>query len=139
MMKKVFSILIALVIFLSVMHISIAVHFCHGDIAEVKVSLSGDLGTCGMENGPDDKSLPAGFSKHCCDDELSVFTIEDYYSQDNNQPKTLLQSHLVAPCVFPSELVSVSRMQLSEIYSIRPPGNDFIHSVNLPFICVFRN
>lgn len=138
-MKKVSSIFFALVVVVSMMHVSIAMHFCRGEIAQVKVSLSRELGSCGMENENNHKSLPAGLSNHCCDNKLSVFTIEDSYSYENYQPKDLRHNQIIPPFILLPESVSLFSFQLSDMSSFRPPGNDFIYSVYLPFICVFRN
>lgn len=136
-MKKAFTILFALLVFLSVMHITIAVHICHGEISEIKVSLSGEPGSCGMNS--DCNTTPTGFSNHCCENELSVFTIEDSYVKDFNQPKHLIQDQVYTPYLILSESVTLSCKPISDFSNIRPPGNELIHSVYLPFICNFRN
>jgi uncharacterized protein YxeA len=48
-MKKIFSILFAVMVVLSGMHISISTHICGGEIAAVKLSVSAVKATCGME------------------------------------------------------------------------------------------
>jgi len=49
-MRKLSSISLAILILLAGMHITIATHFCGGEIAATKVSLAGIAASCGMES-----------------------------------------------------------------------------------------
>src|SRR5512133_1259996 len=79
-MKKVISISLTLLMLVALLHFSVATHYCMGKIAASKISLSGDLATCGMEN--DDNMLPLKgtyFTSHCCDNVLVFCGINSTY------------------------------------------------------------
>jgi hypothetical protein len=50
MMKKVLILLIAVILAVSGMQISLDRHYCGGQLADVRVSVTGKLASCGMEN-----------------------------------------------------------------------------------------
>ena len=137
-MKKVLSISLAFLLVLSLIHLTIAIHVCQGEIAEVKVSLTGETGTCGMEKGMGHNALPLGFSNHCCDDESSVFAVEVNYSPKNTQLINLTENLSITPFILLSGSFSFSNPVESLFTNVRPPGNNLVYAPSLPFICVFR-
>jgi hypothetical protein len=138
-MKKALSISFALLILLAGLHLTIATHICGGKIAQVKVSFSGKKGTCGMENNIDHKSLPLGFSSHCCDNESSVFAVEESYSPKIIQILNLVVHLSITPFIVLSESFAYSNPVNSIITNGSPPGYNLVHALSLTFICVFRN
>jgi len=138
-MKKGASILFALVILLSGTHLTIATHFCGGNVAASKVSLSGKLASCGMEGTEGSCPLPGNhLATHCCNDQVTTigiinnFTSPVSFLEENSE--NILQVYNVSESQsFHSITVS------SNIYtSISPPGRFSTNSVSLDDICVFR-
>lgn len=80
-MRKLLSILFAIVIILSGMNMTVDAHICGGEVAAVKLSFIQEKATCGMEVMntiiPDDKKFE---KKRCCKDEMSLLTIDDNYN-----------------------------------------------------------
>ena len=139
-MKKLLSISFAFLIALSVMHVTIATHHCgRGNATTEKVSINGELASCGME-GPDDQcSLPGKhFSTHCCDDKVSVLAVDNNYNPSFSEFKAFSQ-HILLVFDIPASLKIHS---LIAIYlfstSVSPPGYFSVSAVSLPDICVFR-
>ena len=139
LVKKLLSISFAFLITLSVMHITIATHYCvSGNTTTEKVSIDGELASCGME-GPDDQcSLPSThFSKHCCDDKVSVLAVDTNYSPSFTN-FTAFAQHILQVYIVPvsNELHSLTSINLISS-SASPPSNFLVHTVSLPTICVF--
>ncbi len=139
-MRKIISILFASLILVSGLHISIARHFCGGEgEAFKKISLTGELASCGMEDDHDQSTLPGiRIKAHCCDDEVSVLAVDNNYAPSFSEfrifSQPVSQAYLlpVNSCV-PTALV-FNRFGTN----VFPPGNSMASSVNLADICVFR-
>ena len=138
-MKKFLSISFSFLILLSVMHITIATHYCGGVKASSKVSFSGELATCGMEGPVDQCQLPGKhITSHCCTDKISVFTVENNYTPSSSEFKVASQNFLQAfdiPASFKIQPLFVSNLLNTNVH---PPGNYLVSDVSLPDICVFR-
>jgi hypothetical protein len=138
-MKKVFSIAFAVIILLTGMHMSVATHFCGGEVAAVKWSFSGKIATCGMKsfavvNHPGHKSI----SSNCCHNKVTFFKVDDNYNSSNFQFKDLSKNIikvLFIPIQF-SDQTSSETKPLLTFFS--PPHNYLVTEVSLPDICIFR-
>jgi len=138
-MKKFLSISFSFLILLSVMHLTIAKHYCGGEIAAAKVSVSGELASCGMEGSDDSSPLPGKhFSTHCCDDEVSVLAVDNNYAPSFSEFKVFSQQILqVFDIPASSQINSLSALNLV-CTNVSPPGIFIVSDVSLPKICVFR-
>ena len=121
------------------MHFTIATHYCGGELAASKASFSGELGSCGMEGLDDKCPLPGKhFSTHCCDDKVSVLTVDNNYSPSFSEFKAFSQ-HVLQVFDIPEnyQFYSLSAVNLIST-SVSPPGIFLVSAVSLPDICVFR-
>jgi hypothetical protein len=138
-MKKILSILFAILILLSGIHVTIAIHYCGGELAASKVSVSGELASCGME-GPAENCPLQGkqMGNHCCDDKVSVLAVENSYAPSYFEFKAI--SHQIVHIFnFPANIPRQSIAVLNFLYTnFRPPGNYLVSDVFLSDICVFR-
>jgi hypothetical protein len=137
-MKTVISIPLMLLILITGININIASHYCGGNISGTKVSLTGELASCGMEHKSGDKSLLHVIKRHCCDDVISscaistiyipsFFSVSDYgpdFFQTSNLPTGLLISY--NPEIF--ILTGIKR----------PPGNYMPDCHEQQVLCIFR-
>ena len=138
-MKKGFSIAMAVLVLLTGLHLSVASHFCCGKLAAVKISITAEKATCGMEDDGE-ISAPSGkiFKTHCCINELSTLSVDSSYS-----PSTSLSidfTHIIVP-VFATPVLEVVPELAFAQYScpiFSPPGIFRRNSVDLTAICVFR-
>jgi hypothetical protein len=138
-MKKFLSISFAMLILLSGMHFTIATHYCGGRNAFTKLSVSGELASCGMEGSAGECSLPVKLSgAHCCKDKVAAFVVDTNYAPAYSQFKVLPQPVLqVFELPFLLSYNPPFFQNLSFTY-VRPPGHFSVSDVSLPLICVFR-
>jgi hypothetical protein len=139
LMRKGISIVAIVVLLLSGAHYTIATHFCGGKIAATKVSLSGQLATCGMEGTEESCPSPGNHLKtHCCDN--TVKTIGIIY---NFNPPATIQNEISHNIIYISYIpIDQSLNKLSVLYSLftdsGPPGGFSATAVNLDNICALR-
>ncbi len=138
-MKKLFSILFASLLLLSGMHISMATHYCGGELAGVKWSFDDEKANCGMEMPGETDSNKSGIShESCCKDEMSFFAVDNNYNASTfqlNQPT----DQLLQVFYIPENLgLLLHSTKLSSNTNVQPPGKFLACAVSLPDICVFR-
>ena len=138
-MKKLFSILFAALILLSGMHLSLATHYCGGEVSAVKLSFVHQKATCGMcaeeESTKTDKTVG---NESCCKDEMSFYAVDNNYS-----PSTLQINHTANELLQVFEVPKTIGIQFLHTNStsntnVQPPGNYIASAVSLHDICVFR-
>jgi hypothetical protein len=138
-MKKLFAILFAVIIVLSGMYVTVSTHYCGGVIAATKVSVSGELASCGMEGASDQCQVPGKHIRsNCCVNKISVFAIENNFVPSFSEFKSASQNILQIFAVsarFPLPVLSVLGIYHQ---NISPPGNIMVSAVSLLRICVFR-
>jgi hypothetical protein len=137
-MKKFLSISFAFLILLSGMHLTVATHYCGGKLAASKISVLGELASCGMEGPVDQCQLPGKhISPNCCTNKTAVFTVDNNYTPSFSECKTpsqLVLQHFDIPVSYQLQVV-VSNLLNTNVH---PPGNYLVSDVSLPDICVFR-
>jgi hypothetical protein len=137
--KKGISILFAFVMIATMFHLSVATHYCGGKLAASKISLSGKLANCGMEGSENKLPLQGlNFSKHCCDDVITVCgTGCNYIPSISFIPESYQYNFAIS--ALPAELAFKSlNDQIHSLTNVNPPGVLMSTSVDLPDICVFR-
>ena len=136
-MRKVLSIPLIVLILLTGISVKFATHYCGGSVFATKVSLSGKLATCGMEHHEDNYSQQPTITRHCCEDVLSAYTIDNNYFGSSFQIDNpgMQGIHLfIVPLDININEVAVLNPVLS---NIRPPGMNDFHSPAIQALCVF--
>jgi hypothetical protein len=138
-MKKVISISFTILVLTAMFHFSVATHYCAENIAATKISLSGKLASCGMEDG--DKDLPhtgLHFGSHCCDNVIVFYGIySNYFPSFSSVPESY-QNHFQVFSI-PADLTLHSLISEKSTYTSPSPPDEFMsNSVDLSNICVFR-
>jgi len=136
-MKKIFSILFASIILLSGMHFSIAKHFCGGEVADVKISFSGEKATCGMEEDDQTCCIHDGLSSNCCRNEVLFFAVDNYNSPSSPQIKEISQQITQIFLIPVTQLFYSTTPSFQAYTDVNLPGNIAANDVSLPKICVF--
>lgn len=138
-MKKLFSISIAFIMLLSGLQLTISRHYCGGELAQSKVSLTGHVASCGMETATDDCTQPGDHVKSsCCNNKVSVYEVDQNYSPSFTEFKAFAQTVLQV-FVIPENITFHSLTSFSNLYTdVSPPGFLPSNTVSLPKICVFR-
>ena len=138
-MKKLLSISIALLMLLSGMQLTISRHYCGGELADSKVSIVGNLASCGMEGISDECTQPGShLESSCCDNKVSFYAVDHNYSPSFTEFKTFSQT-VIQIFSIPENITFQSLTSLSHISTdVSPPGTLLANAVSLPKICVFR-
>ncbi len=137
-MKKYFTIPVALLILLSGMHFTIATHFCGGEIASTKISVTGKLASCGMTSDEKSKtSSEASFASNCCENEISVYTVDGNYAPSEFNTAEITHN-IHHEFYIPDGSFHSSFPLLANLTNASPPGNYMVTAVNRTDICVFR-
>ena len=139
-MKKLLAISFALLILLSGMHISMATHFCGDRISATKLSVSGELASCGMEGSVDECSVAVKLKgTNCCKDKLAAFVVDSNYNQTFSEFKAFSQN-ILQVFILPAFLTNHPQTTVNLFCTNgSPPGHYLVSDVSLPYICVFRN
>lgn len=138
-MKKVISISFTILIVIAMLHLSVAVHYCGEKFVASKVSLSGKLATCGMENC-DNESTSEGnnLRSDCCNDMITYFGIDNNYDPSFSIVPEFYQ-YTSQVFIIPVSLSAISVYSLKSLYTnVNPPGILESTNVDLSDICVFR-
>jgi hypothetical protein len=118
------------------MHLTVASHFCSGELAAVKYSFTGEKASCGMEeyNGP--QSVNGEIHTNCCKDKIAAYTVDGNYFPSFHIIKNV--SKEFAPLFVLSDFAP-SKDNFSRPYRsmVGPPVSAHYTSVDQSFICVF--
>lgn len=138
-MKKLFSISIALLMLLSGLQLTISRHYCGGELADSKVSVLGQIASCGMESATDECTQPGNhLESSCCNNKISVYGVDHNYSPSFTEFKVFSQTVLQVFTI-PENITLHSITPLSQLDSdVSPPGSLLANAVSLSKICVFR-
>lgn len=124
---------------IALLHFSVATHYCMGKIAASKISLSGELATCGMENDENELSQTGTYlGSDCCDNVLVFCGINStYFPSFSFIPESYNNNFQVFS--LPASLTICSLTTFTAINtSVNPPGVSASNNVDLSAICVFR-
>jgi len=119
------------------MHVSLDRHYCDGKLAEIKFSLTGKMGTCGMEAAEISCLDVVIIKNKCCEDQIIFYDINSKYF-----PEYFRLTHPTAGKDIP--VAPVSNIHISDlnvvdhISRVLPPGDNNKACLTLPEICVFR-
>lgn len=137
-MKKIFSPVLSFLLMLAVIHLSVATHYCQGTLAGSKISVAGDLASCGMESGKQDLTPGLHYSSHCCDNTLKEFGITSSFMPSYKSNHT--DNQISVPFLFlEAESTDLSSVFKDTSLIIKhPPGDLMSTFVDLSAICVYR-
>ncbi|MFH1320482.1 MAG: hypothetical protein ABII90_07505 [Bacteroidota bacterium] len=124
-MKKSLSIFFAFIILFSIMGFTVAVHYCGGNVAQVKVVIGDEKASCGMEtcvmeNGQELCNNSTHFTKNCCKDKLYRVQLKDDYLKTFIQ-KLNLSNTFIAPFSIFSQAIPSHFPGISLIRNHSPP------------------
>ena len=138
-MKKILSISVALLMFLSGMQLTISQHYCGGELADAKVSLTGHIASCGMEGETDECTQPGNHvESSCCNNQVSVYAVDHNFAPSFTSFKAF--EHPVLQVFILPEIQNFNAITAyNHFYTdVSPPPNWLVSDVNLSDIGVFR-
>lgn len=117
-MKRLVSILSILIILFSGMNLTLATHYCSGEVADIKVSFLPVDVSCGMEKSEDDCQGHSLMSSGCCRNEFAFYNVEDdFYPQQISTIFLPLQVTLLFSTLIDKETAEVGNSLFSLKYS----------------------
>lgn len=135
-MKRTLSLTLVLLLLVSGMHLSVASHYCGGELAQVKWSFNHALAGCGME-GEHDAAQGITLEQPCCQDQLSTYTTDSQYQIQALTFKKFTPQ-LVAFFTIPIRLAFKSQQPADYFHThVFPPGIVTPTQVFQEDICVF--
>jgi hypothetical protein len=138
-MKKGISIVLLLLMLAAMLHLSVASHFCNGNLAASLVSFSGKPASCGMET--DENPAPVHgiiITSHCCDNSITTLAINNFYTPTFSFVLNFFQHNFQVSGI-PAILPVISSQLLTEAFrNGSPPGQTVSTNVDLSDICVYR-
>jgi len=137
-MKVIISIPLILLILFSGISVKFDTHYCRGHVAGTKVSLNGEMATCGMERSEKKSSSQQTFTTHCCEDVAASYSIENIYIPSNynfvDQPQQDNNFIYIPVALLNFEITN----NLSADLKIRPPGTTPLISQDQSVLCIFQ-
>jgi hypothetical protein len=137
-MKNLLSIPLAILILFTGISVDFSTHYCGGSVVASKVSLDGEIATCGMKSDQDNYSPQQVLKNHCCDNIASVYSIcNNYFSSSFNiyEPYSNYCNHIISYCAV---TLNCESPDITSFNKIKPPGNFHPSRVELPVLCIFR-
>jgi hypothetical protein len=136
-MKKALSILLSLLFILTVMHLSVASHYCRGNLASTRVNFSGKTAGCGMESNCSHKQQHGTtYDSHCCTDVVKIYAVDNVYA--SSTAVKVLKTGTVDYVVVPGLTAQMHATSCANHLVLHPPGPPPISGVSLSDIRVFR-
>lgn len=138
-MKKILSISIALLVLLSGLQLTVSMHYCGGELAGSKVSLIGQIASCGMESDTEDCMHASAIEEtSCCKNLVSVYAVDHNFAPSFTSFKAFEQLVLQV-FILPEVQNFKAFTAYNHFYTdVSPPPNWLVSDVNLPDIGVFR-
>ena len=138
-MKKILSISVALLMLLSGLQLTISRHYCGGELADAKVSVTGHVASCGMEGETDDCTQPGNHvESSCCNNQVSTYAIDHNFAPSFTSFKAFEQPVLQV-FILPEIQNFNALTAYNHFYTdVSPPLNLLVSDVNLSDIGVFR-
>lgn len=121
------------------MHFTIATHLCGGKVASTKLSFSGKEASCGMvSDQKSENSSETTIASECCENEFTIYSVDDNYSPSAFQVKKITQNilhlfYIPEGFSFHSKIPS-----LTNFTNVSPPDHFRANAVSMASICVFR-
>lgn len=139
MTRKILHIVFSFLWIILTSGMTVSRHYCGGEITASRVSVWGNVASCGMEETTDTCTQPGRhFEEHCCNNTISVYEVDPNYSPAFSGFKTITQPVLqVFTIPENSVLQSIDTLPPIEAHT-GPPGPRLVNAVSLPKICIFR-
>ncbi len=136
-MKRVFSLLFAVLILLSGMHLTVASHLCCGELAAVKWSFTAEKASCGMQESQIPVSGSGAIESDCCKNRIASCESDGNYFSPSRELKDL--PAIKAPAYVAVLSNSNTSLVLIKTYHsmVGPPVTSPCRAVEQSFICVF--
>jgi hypothetical protein len=136
-MKKSITILIAGVLLAFGMQVSVDRHYCGGTLADVKISVTGKMASCGMEQiQPLCQNYPV-IDKKCCEDHIVFYSITSkYFPEFFKLTHPIRAKNIIA--TLSSNFITAGSYNTDLMSRVLHPGDNLRSRLTQPGICIFR-
>jgi hypothetical protein len=136
-MKKVLTILLAVIFPVVGMQITLDRHYCGGKLADVKISVTGKMASCGMEQSESNRPDHPTIDNKCCEDKVSFYSITSNYCPEHFKLAQPIFERDILP-LYVGNLISGNTHNAILTDWVLPPGDNLTSRLTQPEICVFR-
>ncbi len=136
-MKKALTILTVVFLLASGMQVSLDRHYCCGTLADIKISVTGKMASCGMEQSESSCPGHAVINRKCCEDQVSFYSISSKYYPEYFK-LTLTPSERDIFPLQTGNYISDNSFNPDLINWVFPPGDNLKSRLTQSEICVFR-
>jgi hypothetical protein len=137
--KKAISIIFAVCVLFSGVHLTVSTHYCGGMMVDKAVSLIGKIASCGMEECENSCPVHGSHLKStCCQNVVYLYSVDNHYTTATSIMTKFQPDNLTIFCLYANVPVN-SPFDLKPSYKNEyPPGVLMSTRVYLSDICVFR-
>lgn len=128
--------MVVLILLISGMQITLDRHFCGGELAGTKLSLTGKMASCGMIKEEPLRSDRPSIDKKCCEDQVTLFSISSRYFPEYFKLKHPITQKYI-PFSLTGNTIKINSTPYGPVSWVLPPGQK-VKPVVLSEICVFR-
>lgn len=138
-MKKASSIILSFFMLLALCNFVVATHYCHGNVIDSKVSLSGNTTICNMRETGKDNMLPGlVLTSTCCNNTVTSLGVDNNYFPSSYSIPTYLSLNFQAFTIQLGSQIHFINLSKGQYTGESPPGVLMSTNVDLPSICLFR-
>ena len=137
-MKKAAAIPLLILVLFSGISINYSAHLCCGSVVSTKLSLKGEIASCGMEDQKTELGGIVSFKTHCCDNLIAGFQLKTNYlpsSVKTLEKISISNSVSFIPYPYP---VAEELILINSFASSSPPGRNCFYSLTPETLHVFR-
>lgn len=135
-MKKLISILFAVLILVSGLHLTVASHICCGELAGVKYSFTGEKAGCGMTEEEIPATENGAVKGVCCINHVSQCCADNSYFAASSAVKKITTEVNTVCDLLPQYSAPSPLLPRTSQSMLGPPVPKLLHEVDLSFICV---
>jgi hypothetical protein len=136
-MKRAIAISVAFILIASGFKITIDRHFCGGNLADVRLSVTGKLASCGMEQEEQQCTNNQAFDQKCCEDQITHFSLSsNYFPEYFSMLHPVTGKEIIT--MQTDDHIHVNSFHTDSYISNLPPGFNIKSRLTQPEICVFR-
>jgi len=136
-MKKGFSIFVVFILLASGMWVTLDRHYCGGKLADIAVSFTGKMASCGMEKPKSNYPGSYTIDKKCCEDKITLLNISSKYLPEFFEVTHPYSVNLPNAVCQSTDIVGEAKNKRL-LYSVLPPGNNSGYRLTQPELCIFR-
>jgi hypothetical protein len=108
-------------------------------VADAKVSLSGEIASCGMEGNEENCPVPGNhLTSHCCENHINIAGVVNIFTMADPVPDYNIRYNSHSILSSEQDHYSISFLSAPSNTSYHPPGSFLTSLVSLENICVYR-